>query len=128
LGPATATDVRVHDQLSLALDSTIGVAGILPAPLVIRGDRLHHTDMPPQREECLWVVQSWDLAFTANSSSNFSVCTTWGFSGARWFLLDVHRDRLEFPDLRARLIALQRQWTADKILIEPAQAAQLGIA
>jgi predicted phage terminase large subunit-like protein len=39
-----------------------------------------------------------------------------------WLLLEVDRDRLEYPELKARVIALRRRWMADVVLIEKAMS------
>ena len=64
------------------------------------------------------VVQSWDTAVTAEPKSDFSVCTTWGFREGKWYLLDVFRARLEYPDLKRKVIALRDQWNADEAIVE----------
>jgi phage terminase large subunit-like protein len=43
--------------------------------------------------------QSWDTANKAGELNDFSVCTTWGVKGKDFYLLDVFRRRLIFPDL-----------------------------
>lgn len=48
------------------------------------------------------VVQSWDTGTSADPRSDFSVCTTWGFRGREWYLLDVWRGQLDYPDLKAK--------------------------
>ena len=42
-----------------------------------------------------------------------------GGSGAP-FLLDLYRDRVDYPDLLRKAIALANRWDADKIIIEKA--------
>jgi predicted phage terminase large subunit-like protein len=50
------------------------------------------------------------------------VCTTWLTVKRIYYLLDVWRGRLEFPQLRHKLIALAREQTPNRILIEQAGA------
>jgi len=64
------------------------------------------------------VVQSWDPAATDRPTSDYSVCTTWGVVAGRYFLLDVHRARYEYPDLKRQVIALRAKWRADHVIIE----------
>jgi hypothetical protein len=54
---------------------------------------------PLPRHRYLKVVQSWDTGMTSNPTSDPSVCTTWGFEREtyKWHLLDVFRERLEYP-------------------------------
>lgn len=78
-------------------------------------------DEAPSRDELLTVVQSWDTAVTAEPTSDFSVCTTWGLrQDKKWLLLDVVRERLEYPALRSRARSLQERWQADAMVIEHA--------
>lgn len=73
-----------------------------------------------RREDFQWIVQSWDTALTAEPTSDFSVGMTWGFYAKRWHLLDVIRERLDFPDLKRRVRGAAQAWNADLVLIEHA--------
>lgn len=53
-------------------------------------------------------VQSWDTASSVKPGSDWSVCTTFGIKGKDVYLLDVYRARLEFPELKAAIIARGR--------------------
>ena len=46
-------------------------------------------------------VQSWDTANKAGEMNDYSVCTTWGIDDRKFYLLHVHRMRLNFPALKA---------------------------
>lgn len=76
----------------------------------------------PERHELLKVVQSWDTGMTAAPTSDPSVCTTWGFHRhtSKWLLLDVYRERLDYPDLKRAIVRLCRQYRCDKVIIEKA--------
>lgn len=43
------------------------------------------------------VVQAWDTAATVRDSSDYSVCVTMGKKDDKYYVLDVFRDKLEFP-------------------------------
>lgn len=75
-------------------------------------------DEQPPRTALQMVVQSWDTAMTAEPTSDFSVCTVWGYLNGDWLLLDVLRERLEYPALKHRVIHMADHWIADKVLIE----------
>jgi predicted phage terminase large subunit-like protein len=64
------------------------------------------------------IVQSWDTANKATELSDFSVCTTWGVSGKRLFLLGVFRRRLEYPALKRAVRDQQSLFAATEVLIE----------
>ena len=79
-------------------------------------------DVAPHREELQFVVQSWDTAVTAEPTSDFSVCTTWGYREGTWHLLDLYRGRLEYPALKQMVIEMRRRWLADRVIIEYASS------
>lgn len=66
------------------------------------------------------IVQSWDTGMSSDPRSDFSVCTTWGFFENKWYLLDLFRERLDYPDLKSEVLRLSEDWVADRVLIEDA--------
>ena len=62
-------------------------------------------DAPPPFER---IVHSWDTASKASQLSGYSVCTIWGIWKKRIYLIDVIRERFEYPDLRKTALALAR--------------------
>lgn len=63
-------------------------------------------------------VQSWDTASKAGELNDFSVCTTWFIKGRDYFLMDVWRSRVTFPDLKRAVYAQAARWDIDTLLIE----------
>jgi predicted phage terminase large subunit-like protein len=77
---------------------------------------------PPQ---CTHIIQSWDTAFTKNERSDYSACTTWGVfemnenpEDVHIILLDAHKERLEFPELKKRAMELYKEWEPDSFIVE----------
>jgi predicted phage terminase large subunit-like protein len=68
------------------------------------------------------IVQSWDIAMVTGDANDYSVCTTWWIIKADYYLVDVFRDRLEYPDLRRKLASLAAKHGAGTILIEKASS------
>jgi predicted phage terminase large subunit-like protein len=68
------------------------------------------------------VVQSWDIASTINSTGDWSACVTLLIDKRNYYILDVWRGRLEFPELKRKLIGLARDHQPTAILIEHAGA------
>ncbi|PPB80351.1 putative phage terminase large subunit-like protein [Albidovulum inexpectatum] len=66
------------------------------------------------------IVQSWDTGMSADPRSDWSASTIWGYLHPHWHLLDVWRGQLDYPDLRARVLALVNHWAPGRILIEVA--------
>jgi hypothetical protein len=105
-----------------------------PVPLegaMVRTRWLRHyePDERPSRFED--IVQSWDTANKSTELSDYSVCTTWGVNDERYYLLDVYRERLNYPDLRRKAIELARLHKPYTILIEdsdrPPRGGPLGM-
>ena len=53
-------------------------------------------------------------------TNDFSACTTWGILADKFYLLDVHRGRYEFPELRRLVVSHAWQWRADYVAVEQA--------
>lgn len=64
------------------------------------------------------IVQAWDTANKDTELANYSVCTTWGLTSSKVYLLDVFRDKLEFPDLKKSVKRLAHQHKARVVLVE----------
>ena len=64
------------------------------------------------------VIQSWDTANKAGELNDFSVCTTWGIQGGKFYLLHVYRNRLTFPALKRAAKELYERFKPRKVAIE----------
>ena len=62
-----------------------------------------------EQPACRRIIQSWDTAFKSGAENDYSACTTWGVTENGYCLLWVWRDRVEFPELRKRMIWLAEQ-------------------
>lgn len=77
---------------------------------------------PPVKQEGDWVIQSWDTASSTGQMNDYSVCTTWLIRNGNCYLLDVLRERLEFPRLRQTVVNHGMTWRADMVIIENTNA------
>jgi predicted phage terminase large subunit-like protein len=94
-----------------------------PIPLegnIIRRRWFSTYDVLPPKDYQTRIVQSWDVAMTTGPRNDYSVCTTWLVIYRDAYLLHVYRGRLEYPDLRRKVIALALEYDAQTILIEDA--------
>jgi predicted phage terminase large subunit-like protein len=64
------------------------------------------------------IVQSWDTAVKPGQLNDASVCTTWLARRGAYYLLDVLRARLNYPDLRRAVIDRYAQYRPEAVLIE----------
>ena len=90
---------------------------------------------PPQ---CEFIIQSWDTAFLKSERADYSACTTWGVfyreseEDGRYapqiILLDAHKERLEFPELKKVAHEEYLFWRPDMVIVEAkASGRQMGI-
>lgn len=68
------------------------------------------------------IVVSWDTASSESATADYSVGMVLQVRGERVYVLDVIRERLGFPELRQRVLALHRRWKGStrsyRLLIE----------
>jgi predicted phage terminase large subunit-like protein len=89
-----------------------------PGGLVIRRAWIQRYETSPEKELGCRIVQSWDTAVEAGATNDYSVGTTWLFREGAYYLLDVVRKRLEYPDLRREVDAAVERWQPDTVLVE----------
>ena len=84
--------------------------------------RIWPSDTPPQ---CEYIIQSWDTAFEAKTTADYSACTTWGVfyneeenDAPQVILLDAFKDRMEFPELKQVALKHYKEWEPDGFLVE----------
>src|SRR6266478_234908 len=96
-----------------------------PGGAMIKRAWLRYYDELPERIDYSKVIQSWDTAAKDGAQNDWSVCTTWLVMKEHFYLLDLTRDRYEYPLLRDTAVALAKRFSPDEILIEDAST---GIA
>ena len=86
--------------------------------------QLWESDHPP---ECEFVIQSWDTAFTVNTRSDYSACTTWGVfykedrtgkMAPNVILLDSFKEKMEFPELKEVAFKHYKEFNPDTLVVE----------
>ena len=78
-----------------------------------------YAELPP-RDVMDAVVLSWDTASAAGEMNDYSVCTVWAVVGPHYYLIDVVRRKLDYPDLRTLAFQMVRRYDADLVLVERA--------
>ena len=70
-----------------------------------------------------YVIQSYDTAYLKKETADYSAISTWGIfrpsedSGPNMILLDVRKDRYEFPELRRAALEQFNYWTPEMVII-----------
>jgi predicted phage terminase large subunit-like protein len=77
-------------------------------------------DRLPERNSSARIIQSWDTAIKGSEQANYSVCTTWLHQDRRHYLIDVFRDRIDYPTLKLRATASAQLHKPNVILVEDA--------
>lgn len=79
-------------------------------------------DNPPPTN---MIIQTWDCAYEAKTSADYSACTTWGvwfneeeYNQAHVILLDAFRERMQFPELKAAALKHYNEWEPDCLIVE----------
>jgi predicted phage terminase large subunit-like protein len=114
----------VLQQIKADLGSENFNAQYLQAPVPAEGNMLKRSwlreyQRAPFAESSDQIVQSWDTALTANETSKFSVCLTFRVRNKNeYYLIDVFREKCEFPELKTHVIRLASVHRPDAILIE----------
>jgi predicted phage terminase large subunit-like protein len=92
-----------------------------PAPMgggLIKAEWFKHYEIGELPGRFDQVVQSWDTANKVTELSDYSVCSTWGISDKRIYLLDVLRRRMNYPDLKRAVRDQAQEHRATLVLIE----------
>lgn len=71
-----------------------------------------------------YYVQSWDTAIKTTETSDYSVCTVWGVVGEVYYLVDMMRGRMAYPELKSTAHRLNSKYKPRMILIEDKASGQ----
>jgi predicted phage terminase large subunit-like protein len=70
------------------------------------------------------IFQSWDTANKDGEENDYSACTTWLVKDSCYYLLDVYKEKLQFPDLVVALKKQYEKWKPRSIVIEDKASGQ----
>lgn len=114
----------VLDQTKAQMGSYVFAAQFQQRPAPLGGGIIQwgwfkfYEALPESADHNDLVIQSWDTATKAETLHDYSVCTTWLVRNNHCYLRDVYRARLEFPELKKRIVAHAEAWQAGQVLIE----------
>jgi len=69
-----------------------------------------------------YYIQSWDTASKDGNNNDWSVCTTWFIYGEYFYLANIFRKKLLFPELKKAIIEQKKLYSAKEVLIEDASS------
>lgn len=116
---------EVLEGIRSEIGSTAFSAQYLQDPLpaagnAIKADWLREYDPATLDHDHGMIVQSWDTAMKDEERHDCSVCITAFVRGRQVYVLDVWRQRVEFPELWKAVQRLAREWHPSTLLIEDA--------
>jgi predicted phage terminase large subunit-like protein len=115
----------VLERIKAEIGSLMFSAQYQQRPIPLEGNLIkrewvrYYDSLPPASSRDI-TVQSWDTATMTGPTNDYSVGTTWRIVSKNYYLIDVFRDRLQYPDLRRKVANLAGQHNAITILIEDA--------
>src|SRR5207237_8093208 len=86
---------------------------------LLKIDWLKWCELPPGRQPRDQIVQSWDTAVKVTATSDYSVCLTFLVrNNNEYYLIDVWRKQVEFPELCKAVLSEAAKYQPNAILIE----------
>lgn len=70
------------------------------------------------------VYQFWDTAYKTGESNDYSACVTMGVDRDTFYVLDVWRDKVDYPNLTRVAQALYRRYEPNRVFVEDAASGQ----
>lgn len=64
------------------------------------------------------VIQAWDTALGGKKKNDYTACTTLGIGRSRYYIIDVWKGQLEFPDALLKVEQLYDKWQPNKVIVE----------
>ena len=94
-------------------------APVPPGGAMVKRQWVKRYEELPLASERFLTLQSWDTASKGGPDNDWSVCTTWIVTRDKcWYLLDVWRKRVDYPELKAAVQTLTVRFRAQRILVE----------
>lgn len=82
-----------------------------------------YRELPPLNR----IIQTVDTAFKTGVASDYSVIATWGATATGYYLIDVWRGRVEFPELKRAILMQCAKHTPSATYIEDAASGQSAL-
>jgi predicted phage terminase large subunit-like protein len=116
--------LNVLDDVKRQLGASTFNAHYLQDPVPELGNMLKREwlkwyEQPPVQQPSDEIIQSWDTALKVTTTSDYSVCLTFLVRNSNeYYLIDVFRKRLNFPDLCSAVDTQAKKHRPNAILVE----------
>ena len=108
--PQLVLDEAKREMGSMAFAAQYQQQPVAEEGNVVRWSWFRVYDDPPQRMAGDRILVSWDTALSEKELASYSAAIVVQVRGETVYVLDVVRERLEYPDLRRRAIEVHRKW------------------
>jgi predicted phage terminase large subunit-like protein len=85
---------------------------------LVKAEWLHSYDVVPEKQAPDQVVQSWDCATKSGELNDYSACLTFLIQKETFYLIDVLRQRVNYPELKKLVMAQKAKFGANVVLME----------
>jgi predicted phage terminase large subunit-like protein len=86
--------------------------------LIVQRKWFQTYDDIPQRGPDVQVIQSWDTAQKVGELNDYSVCVTAYRKKNLFYIVEVYRERLDYPSLKKQAAIQYEVWRPDRVIIE----------
>lgn len=69
-----------------------------------------------------FILQAWDTAFKKGDTNDYSVCCTFGVYENKYYLIDIWRKKVEYPELCRYFVSLTEKYEPHQIIVEDTAA------
>ena len=108
--PQSVLDEAKYEMGSMAFAAQYQQEPVIEDGNLIKWSWFRFYDEPPQRMAGDKIIVSWDTALSEKELASYSVAVVVQVRGETVYVLDVIRERLEYPELRRKVIALHQKW------------------
>ncbi|MBO6718884.1 MAG: phage terminase large subunit [Rhizobiaceae bacterium] len=121
---------KVLDELRASMGSVAFSAQYQQQPVPPGGNLIKwawfgtYAERPSKKNYTAKIVQSWDTASKSTQLADYSVGVTALVDKDAIYILDVVRERLDYPALKKRIVREKERWNADIVLIEDKGSGQ----
>jgi predicted phage terminase large subunit-like protein len=107
--------LAVLDELKQTIGSLEFAAQYQQQPVPIEGNLVKWSwfrfyDEPPELLPTDRIIVSWDTAMSSKELADYSACVVLHVRGQTVYVRDVFRARLDYPDLRRKVIEMDWHW------------------
>jgi predicted phage terminase large subunit-like protein len=120
--PRSVLEVLRADLGSHVFSAQYQQMPVPPEGALIKGKWFRTYAKVPSPQKGDRIVQSWDTASKVGKTNDYSVGTTWLKRKEDYYLLDVLRVRLEYPELLRKIVSHAKARGTKEVLIEDASS------